>query len=140
MAGLCAQCTQCFDALKVCDFIDGSPSDKRFTIPNRCSAGGPMRRDTQTGLEFSLRRDQRGSVKATIISDAVGPVEIILYDASGVRLGQCALEKNTHEIVIYLNRHLPLTDHLEAGVYYARVRQSGQSLISEIVLPKGGRR
>lgn len=29
---LCSRCTSCFDREKVCDFIDGTDSDKRFTI------------------------------------------------------------------------------------------------------------
>jgi alkaline phosphatase len=32
VVSLCPRCTQCFDPLRVCDFIDGSPSDKEFTI------------------------------------------------------------------------------------------------------------
>jgi predicted phosphodiesterase len=139
VVSLCPQCTECFNALAVCDFIDGSPSDKRFTIPNRCSAGGRVGRDTQTRVEFSLKRDRRGSTDATIISDAVGPVEIILYDASGIGLGQCVFEKNTYEIVVDLNRHLPLIEYLKAGTYYVRVRHGGQSLIRELVLPAGDR-
>jgi hypothetical protein len=135
VADLGSGCCCCFDRHEVCDFIDGSQSDKEFTIP----VG--TQRDTATdvreqGFLFALRIRCRedGHIEAAVSSGMVGEIEIAVYDVQGREIGTCIFHKDRPVTLVDLTSRMPVIDDLPDSVYFVQAKLGNRSTTAKLVL------
>lgn len=121
---LCPFCTFCFDPDLVCDFIDGTESDKRFTIYyDRMAAG--VEQGEPVAFEFEVGYDDHGRMMAVVTSEHLGPLRISLYDVMGRRLDAHRAYKDEACVRMDLERVLPGLADTPGGIYFVSAALGG---------------
>ena len=136
VTGLCERCCCCFASRYVCSFIDGTTSDKDFTIPISLAptiAGDP---ETRPAGRITVKVENKGlsGITAAVASDLTGTLEISLHDVRGRRLDRSTIWKDVPSLEIDLVRTLREMAGLPPGVYFLRVSLRGQSATDKIAL------
>jgi len=134
VASICPMCCCCFNPFEVCDFVDGTHSDKQFTIPIVRPAGAPAVPAAVPGsCDVALACDGR-RVSAAISADAVGTVLIMLTDVLGRSIDRVGLPKTTTGLEVDLGREMPGIAELPPGIYFVRFSLGGAAATRKLVL------
>lgn len=138
VTSLCNQCCCCFSRDDVCDFVDGAPADKRFVIalgPGPAAGASGGKAPISSGsVAVDVRFGRPGGVRASIVSDLAGAVDISLHDVLGRRLDRCVLWKHEPTLEVDLDKSLEALRRLPAGIYFLRVSLGGTARTEKVVL------
>jgi hypothetical protein len=114
---LCPFCTQCFDPDRVCDFIDGTRADKKFTIPYTRPVAS-VEPGAAADFEFDVYRCEDGRLKAVVKSPAAGVTDISIHDVLGRRLDRRRMYKGGESLEVDLLSEMPSISGLGGGIYF----------------------
>jgi predicted phosphodiesterase len=135
VTGLCPHCCCCFDPNAVCNFVNGRPSDKQFTIPvktfTRLTAGPAP--PAPATFEVALACEGR-SVRATVSSDTVGTVQVSLADVLGRSLDHVRFLKAEGDLEVDLEKEMAGIRELPAGIYFLRFSLGGRAVNKKLAL------
>ena len=121
VSSLCDRCKDCLAAGRTCEFIDGEPIDREFSIPVAIPTCPRLAADGSP-LACAIRVEKQGvRLSADILCDLYGPGVVSLHGARGRELCRCETEKLEPRMRIDLNGAMPECVPLATGVYYLRL-------------------